>query len=129
MIEHVINNFRRAYQKKQAIALKIGWLPEISFSPVLDLLEKTFAIWLVLLVWELAPRLELIDSFLLPPFSEVIQSLFRMISTGEIFKHFTTSITRSVVGFFAGIGIAITLGIFMGWYSKLEEVVDPLVQA
>ncbi|HWR09136.1 ABC transporter permease [Sporomusa sp.] len=129
MIEHVINNFRRVYQNKQAAASKPGWLTNLSFAPVVNILEKTFGIVLVLLVWELAPRLELIDPFLLPPFSEVIQSLFRMVVSGEIFRHFSISISRSFTGFFVGIGIAIPLGIFMGWYSKLEEVVDPLVQA
>ncbi|HWR44943.1 ABC transporter permease [Sporomusa sp.] len=129
MIEHVINNFRRVYQNKQTAVSKPGWLTNLSFAPAVNILEKTFGIVLVLLVWELAPRLELIDPFLLPPFSEVIQSLFRMVVSGEIFRHFSISISRSFTGFFVGIGIAIPLGIFMGWYSKLEEVVDPLVQA
>ncbi len=129
MIEHVINNFRRCYQNRQTVAAEPGWPLNRLLTPIVSILERILGIVLVLLVWELAPRLELIDPFLLPPFSEVIQSLFRMIASGEIFKHFSISISRSVTGFFIGIGIAIPLGIFMGWYSKLEEVVDPLVQA
>lgn len=129
MIEHVINNFRRGYQNKQTVAAEPKWLLNRLLTPVVSILERVLGIVLVLLVWELAPRLELIDSFLLPPFSEVIQSLFKITASGEIFKHFSVSISRSVTGFFIGIAIAIPLGIFMGWYSKLEEVVDPLVQA
>ncbi|QDR79286.1 ABC transporter permease [Sporomusa termitida] len=129
MIEHVINNFRRGYQNRQTAAAEPGWLLNRLLTPIVSILERTLGIMIVVLVWELAPRLELVDSFLLPPFSEVIQSLFRIIASGEIFKHFSISISRSLTGFFIGIGIAIPLGIFMGWYSKLEEVVDPLVQA
>lgn len=129
MIEEVVSNFRRVYQAKRELKPKLGWVSRIPIALVVSILEKTIGIVLVVLIWELAPRLEIIDPFLLPPFSEVIQSLFNLVVTGEIFKHFSTSITRSATGFFIGIGIAIPLGIFMGCYNKLEEVVDPLVQA
>ncbi|MEL7633207.1 ABC transporter permease [Sporomusa sphaeroides] len=129
MIEYVVSNFRRAYRAKWEAKPKPGWFSRIPLALVVNILEKTMGIILVVLIWELTPRLELIDPFLLPPFSEVIHSLFNLVMTGEIFKHFSISITRSAAGFFIGIGIAIPLGIFMGWYSKLEEVVDPLVQA
>ena len=129
MIEDVVSNFRRVYQAKREVKPKPGWFSRIPLALVASVLEKTMGIVLVVLIWELAPRLEFIDPFLLPPFSEIIQSLFNLVVTGEIFKHFSISITRSATGFFIGIGIAIPLGIFMGWYSKLEEVVDPLVQA
>jgi len=129
MIEHVVSNFRKVYQKKAQAAAQPGFRYKLPFELLTNTLEKVFGIVLVLLVWELTPRLELIDPFLLPPFSDVLQSLFTLVTTGEIFKHFSISITRSVTGFIIGIGVAIPLGVFMGWYDKLEEVVDPLVQA
>lgn len=129
MIEQVVNNFRKGYQSKVQTASTRGFCGKLSGEMLTGALEKVFGIALVVLIWELVPRLELVDPFLLPPFSDVIQSLYILVSTGEIVKHFSVSITRSVTGFFIGIGIAVPLGVFMGWYNKLEEVVDPLVQA
>lgn len=129
MIEHVLSNFRKANQKKMQAAPHRGLRYKIPFGLLQTAVDKTFAIALVIVIWEAFPRLELIDSFLLPPFSEVIRSLLDLITTGEIFRHFSISISRSFTGFIIGVSIAIPLGILMGWYSKLEEVIDPLVQA
>ncbi|MCE5287037.1 MAG: ABC transporter permease [Pelosinus sp.] len=96
---------------------------------LLRILEKYFIILAIITTWELMPRLELIDSFLLPPFSEVVVNWVELITSGEMFKHFSISIARVLCGFFIGIGIAFPLGIFMGWYKGFEEIVDPLLQA
>jgi NitT/TauT family transport system permease protein len=129
VIEHVMSNFRKASQKKAPVAANTGWHYKLPFEFLRTAVDKTLAIAVVIVIWEVFPRLELIDSFLLPPFSDVIRSLLNLITTGEIFRHFSISISRSFIGFVIGIGIAIPLGIFMGWYGKLEEVADPLLQA
>lgn len=96
---------------------------------LLNGLEKYIIILVIILVWELFPRAEIIDTFLLPPFSEVMVSWGQLITSGEMFRHFFISMFRISCGFFIGIGIALPLGVFMGWYKGFEEVVDPLLQA
>lgn len=96
---------------------------------LVSFLEKYAIILAIILVWELMPRLEFIDTFLLPPFSEVLASWGQLISSGEMFRHFSISALRSLAGFFIGIGIALPLGVFLGWYKGFEEIADPLLQA
>lgn len=96
---------------------------------LLNNLERYIIILAIIILWELLPRLELIDTFLLPPFSDVIISWVQLIISGEMFRHFYISMFRVLIGFFLGIGIALPLGVFMGWYKGFEEVVDPLLQA
>jgi NitT/TauT family transport system permease protein len=127
MIENVVNSFRKVYRKTETTAN--SKVLKASGAYLLRFLEKTIAIAIVLVIWEAMPRLGFIDSFLLPPFSEVLDKLIHLIASGEIVKHFLISFKRSFVGFIVGVGIAVPLGIFMGWYSKLEEIVDPLLQA
>jgi len=106
------------YSLMRAIA---GWL--------LSSLKKYIAIFIVVVVWEVLPRIGLVDTFLLPPFSVVIKSLVQLVLSGEIAKHLAISFQRSFIGFVVGVGIAIPLGILVGWCSKFEEIIDPLLQA
>lgn len=129
MIENILSGFRKLYPQESQEQSGTGISISLVLEKLLEAVEKIIAIGAVIVLWETAPRLELIDSFLLPPFSEVLTSLLQLITSGEIFKHFAVSFNRSFIGFFLGVGIAIPLGIFMGWYSKFEEVIDPLLQA
>ncbi len=96
---------------------------------ILSGLEKYSIILAIIILWELLPRLEVIDPFLLPPFSDVITSWVHLVISGEMFRDFYISMLRVSAGFFIGIGIALPLGVFMGWYKGFEEVIDPLLQA
>ncbi|MBJ6724358.1 ABC transporter permease [Geomesophilobacter sediminis] len=93
-----------------------------------NVVQKGAAIAAFLLVWELLPRLGLIDPFLLPPFSGVIRALTRLALSGEIFGHVASSLRRSVAGFSIATAVGIPLGVLMGWFKRFEKVVDPLLQ-
>jgi len=127
MSEIVGNSFRKFYSKSKNTRnnniLKLSW-KYLAWG-----LKKTIAIAIVLVLWEAMPRLGFIDPFLLPAFSDVLDKLIHLITSGDMNRHFLVSFNRSFIGFIIGVGIAIPLGIFMGWYSKLEEIVDPVLQA
>ncbi len=89
---------------------------------------KTAPILAVLLIWELAPRIGLADPFVLPAFSKVIQGLIRLSLKGEMLRHIGASLERAGGGFALAIGFSIPLGIFMGWFKKLERIVNPLLE-
>ncbi|WP_371379717.1 ABC transporter permease [Sporomusa aerivorans] len=99
------------------------------FSWLINYLQKYIIILLIVLLWEVLPRIGFVDTFLLPPFSEVMIRWGQMFISGEMFLNFYVSILRVLAGFLIGIGIAIPLGVFMGWYKGFEETVDPLLQA
>ncbi|BBB89525.1 MAG TPA: ABC transporter permease [Methylomusa anaerophila] len=130
MNENAVSGLRKVYQSRVKLIEGVQNSNIFrAFARLSSGLEKIIAISLVLIIWEVIPRLELVDPFLLPPFSDVARSLYNLLSSGELFRHIGVSFQRSFAGFCLGAGAAIVLGIFMGWYSKLEEVVDPLVQA
>ena len=98
-------------------------------SWLINYLQKYIIILLIVLLWEVLPRIGFVDTFLLPPFSEVMIRWGQMFISGEMLLNFYVSILRVLAGFLIGIGIAIPLGVFMGWYKGFEETVDPLLQA
>lgn len=83
---------------------------------------------LFLLIWETFPRLGIVDSTFLPPFSKVAIALEKLIESGKLFVHLLKSLQRSLIGFSLGLVISIPLGLIIGWFPKIERLLDPLLQ-
>lgn len=92
------------------------------------LLKSSLAILIFLAIWEIAARLELINKVFFPPFSGVVVELWKMTLSGELWKHLSISLWRSLSGFTLGMAIAIPLGLVIGWFKKLELFLNPLLQ-
>ncbi|WP_255375292.1 ABC transporter permease [Saccharomonospora sp. CUA-673] len=81
-----------------------------------------------LALWELAPRLGLVDSIFLPPFSRVVQAMVELSATGELWEHFGASLARSLAGFVVAAALAVPLGILIGWYRPVHVALNPLLE-
>lgn len=83
---------------------------------------------LFLLIWELAPRYGIVDKTFLPPFSKVAEAFWKLVVSGKLFIHLFKSFERSLIGFGLAIVISIPLGLIIGWFAKVEKILDPLLQ-
>lgn len=92
------------------------------------LLEKALFIILIAVLWEILPRAGYIDTFLLPPFSEVVRSLLRLFESGEMLRHISKSLWRALEGFSLAAAFSIPVGAVMGYYKRFERIMDPLLQ-
>lgn len=95
---------------------------------ILKKLYSLLAVFLFLLLWELAPRVGLADPIFIPPFSKVAAAFFKLIVTGEMFTHVSISLQRALIGFGLATVISIPLGLLIGWFSGFERFLDPLLQ-
>ncbi len=80
-------------------------------------------------LWEALPRLGIIDTLFLPPFSTTVQTLFDLIVSGKLLLHVIVSFQRSAIGFGLAFLISVPFGFLMGWYNKFERYTDLLVQS
>nr|WP_245347815.1 ABC transporter permease [Oceanobacillus polygoni] len=90
--------------------------------------KKTIIILLFALIWEVAPRLGWVDAVFLPPLSEVLVAWLELLRSGDLFTHFSASITRSFLGFILALAIAIPLGLLIGWYPIVHELFSPILE-
>lgn len=90
--------------------------------------KPSIAIAVLLGVWEIAPRLGLVDKVFLPPFSEVISAFFTLVSNGQLQEHVAASLTRALTGFFIAVAIAIPLGIAIAWYRPVSDFINPILE-
>jgi len=112
-----------------ALAEGAAWrVVQKTWIRVEPLFRGSAAIVMFLLLWELAPRLGLINRTFLPPFSEVIFKGVEYAAAGKLFPQIVVSLERAAGGFGLGVITAVPLGILLGWYRPLEAYLNPLLQ-
>lgn len=84
------------------------------------------------LLWSLISVSGIVNPRFLPPPWSVITCLYGMISTPfasvTIQGHIWASIQRFIVAFIVATGIAIPLGVWMGWNERVNAVVGPIFE-
>lgn len=95
---------------------------------------KTLAIALVLpaailAFWQLVAISGRVPAYLLPRPGEVLDWLIRLVTTGELVRHLTTSLSRVAIGAGLGISVATLLGVLTGYLLSWRRVVDPTIHA
>jgi NitT/TauT family transport system permease protein len=83
----------------------------------------------LLVVWELAARLHVIDTRFFPAPSSVIAVMIDMLRSGELVTNTLVSLRRLALGTLIGGVPALVLGIAMGLNRWVRAVFDPLVAA
>jgi NitT/TauT family transport system permease protein len=83
---------------------------------------------LLALIWEVAPRIGVIDSYFVPPLSQVLIAWWQMLQSGELLKHLDASVVRSGIGFGLAILVAVPLGGVIAWYRPVRELLTPVIE-
>jgi NitT/TauT family transport system permease protein len=91
-------------------------------------LSRTGAIIAFFTLWEVVPRLGLVEEAFLPPISAVLKTGWELLNNGQLAEHTTASLQRSLSGFGLAILYAVPLGLAIGWFKKLADVLSPLLE-
>lgn len=83
----------------------------------------------VLALLELASRAGWVAANLMPPPSEVLQTVWAMLRGGELPGHVLASTARVAVGFAFGASLALAVGALVGLSRRAEQLLDPSFQA
>jgi NitT/TauT family transport system permease protein len=92
------------------------------------LLDSSLGIIVFLLLWEALPRLGIVNPGYLSPPSAVVAAILDLAANGELLKHLEASLLRSLAGLALAIVLGVGLGLLMGWFTRLESILDPLLQ-
>jgi NitT/TauT family transport system permease protein len=89
---------------------------------------RSAAIVALLLLWEIAPRAGLVDRTFLPPFSEVADAWWGLATDGQLADNARASLARSFSGFGIAVAVAVPLGLLIGWYRPVADLLGPLLE-
>ena len=91
--------------------------------------HATGAIFVFLLIWQLAPYIGLINPIIIPVPTTILQKMIQLILSGELEMNIAVSLGRVLVGFFIALAVALPLGFLLGgWFKSFETAVNPLLQ-
>ena len=82
------------------------------------ILGRGTGIFLLLLLWEAAPRFGWVDQTFLSPPSNVAKAFYELVTSGKLWVHFLSSIKRSLLGLTLAIVVGTGFGIFLGWFKR-----------
>jgi ABC-type nitrate/sulfonate/bicarbonate transport system permease component len=86
-----------------------------------------YSILLGLVLWELVGRFVLTNAILFAPFSAVLAVGWRMIASGEIWRHLAVSATEFSIGFGLAALVGVAIGALMGRSRLARDYIDPWV--
>ncbi|MFI7209817.1 ABC transporter permease [Micromonospora maritima] len=91
-------------------------------------LHRSAALLALAAIWEIVPRTGLVDRVFLPPLSEVLVAWWELLRSGQLAEHVGASLTRSLTGLALAVVTAIPLGLLIGWYRPLADLLSPLLE-
>ncbi len=80
------------------------------------------------LIWEVICRFGLVNPLFLSPPSTVLITTGKLIKSGELITHISTSLYRAFLGFFLAAAIAIPHGILIAWSKNIDDITSPIVE-
>jgi NitT/TauT family transport system permease protein len=90
--------------------------------------KPAVAIVAFLAIWEIAPRVDLVDRVFLPPFTEVADAFLTLVANGQLWEHVSTSLARALSGFAVAVAVAIPVGVAIAWYRPVADFLNPILE-
>ena len=90
--------------------------------------QRSLLVFALLAVWEVVPRLGLTDPAFLPPFSDVVSAGWQLTQSGELCDDVGASLLRAVSGFLISVALIVPLGLAIGWYSRLGDLLNQMIE-
>lgn len=91
------------------------------------LLQVALAV-VVLVIWEVLVRTDVIDDFFFPLPSEIFQTVWVWISSGYVFPHLWFTLQEAVLALFIGGAAGLALGFVLARVKVLERLFQPFLQ-
>ena len=89
----------------------------------------TLSMFVFMSFWELSAIFEWVNPLFTSSPSRILLTGIEMFADGSIYEHIAISAYEFVVGYGLALVIGVPLGILMGWYSRLNAVLEPFVSA
>lgn len=90
---------------------------------------RAIGLSLILVIWELAVRLGLVEEFFLSAPTAVVAALFELAVDSTFYGHLGTTMLELVIGFALGVIVGVPVGIVTGINRVIWHAMEPFVMA
>jgi ABC-type nitrate/sulfonate/bicarbonate transport system permease component len=99
------------------------------FNQIVDILPPFLILLLFIGIWEVLARTGHISPLFFPAPSNILKTLWHMITSGDMGKNLASSLVRIGWGSLFGIVPGVIIGLAMGWSIRIRKIVDPFIAA
>jgi len=92
-------------------------------------LVSSITVLAFLSVWEIAPRVGIVDTRYTSQPTRVVRAGLEIVSTGGFLHDVSISLSEFAIGFALAIGIGVPLGMLLGRFPVLRYLLDPPIMA
>ena len=92
------------------------------------IIKTSISIIILVLIWGIVTKMDIVSSYILPSPSKVLDSLLKMIKSGEIFEYIYISYIRVLKGFFIATLLAFLLAMVRVILPKCNDYYENIVQ-
>ncbi|HBI02914.1 MAG TPA: sulfonate ABC transporter permease [Paenibacillaceae bacterium] len=92
------------------------------------LLNIIIGLFILLAIWEGIVLTGLYETSLLPSPLDVFIGMVELIKDGTLFTDIKVSLYRFFAGYLSAVILAVIIGLLLGWFTKIWNIIDPIVQ-
>ena len=92
------------------------------------IIKTSISVLIILLIWTIITKMELVSSYVLPSPLKVLNSFFKMVQSGEVFEDIYISYLRVLQGFFIATLCAFVLAMVRVTLPKYNDYYENIVQ-
>jgi NitT/TauT family transport system permease protein len=93
-----------------------------------SLLYLVTSIGTVIIFWQVLAEYGVHNKFLLPSFTDTITAFVALHNAGAIWVDVWTSLMHFAIGLALSLMIGVPLGICMGWFERMNRLLDPVIE-
>ena len=103
-----------------------AYLKKIRINKIIVLITQIMLLFLLLTAWEILANKGIIDSFITSKPSRILNT-FMNLSQNGLLEHIGTTCYETIIGFFLGTALGITIAVLLWWSNFLCKVIDPFL--
>lgn len=92
---------------------------------ILITLTQLLILTLLIIIWELLAKYEIINTFISSSPSKIINTIMDLYKTNNLFKHIWITIYETILSFGLGTILGIIIAVILWWNNFLYKVLDP----
>lgn len=101
------------------------FLRKVKLRKISIISTQLFMLISFFVIWELAARYGIIDSFITSQPTKIVKTIANLYSEGELFKHIGITCLETVVGFLLGTVIGTVIAVILWWSKFICDVFEP----
>src|SRR5947209_5369252 len=111
------------------LAIPDGRVPgqPTGFTRYQGLIIGTISVMVFLAVWQWVASARLVSALFLPGPLDIINAFRELIRGGKLWNNMWVSFEELALGYGLAVVVALPLGLLMGWYRRLNYVLDPYI--